>query len=739
MTTKTTTTLPRATKAQERAIQKQALQAQKAAFAASRHHALTVCQYHEAVLNFRGLFKRLNTAKQQSIRAVGTDPCAAAQYRILGTETASGVGSLEVLTAPEACRKLLPLGQLVISRLGAMLSLELSALWPDILSLEDSAATAPPKALTAAPAAVATAASDVDAVSSVWARGNATSSSDHSFHQQLPSEPPPHRLVVGMSGGPDSTLALVIACELRQHLNLEVLAVHCIHGLDPDDEIWLEHSRALCAHLQVPLHTPRLNIIYGAGRSPEEVSRAERYKALLAYLSARDCLVLGHQADDQVESLLLALKRGSGPQGLSGMQLLTCDQRGVLLRPLLDLHKVEIEQLLTLLEIPFVYDLSNSYLKFERNFMRRKVLPTLRSRFAGIDKSLLRTQKLCAYEHDLAQRFVTQQLATVEKESAFPPFSCFDFASLDLSDRPYVFMLLRAWLQRMVPQGVEFTLIERCYELMVKDHDKNGYVPLMGSPYVAATFLNRLYLYEPLTAVQKKQLQGRLPVMLSPDALATLESTESLECTECTAGAVTASAIYASQVLWQEHRGGYAYQLLSVPISTAVWSQQREVMLSISDRKQEPADLTAAPQGTQHDDSSQLLRVPTAACFYLTTAQHAACPCLWLNFSYALSRKLKPYTRAHSRDVGKLFIENHIAPWERCGIPLVESAQGEVLALGSVLAQDRRAKAAQQVQAATNEAAQDKDGKAVTSAAEKRSSCYLYLHIKREDGTAKLR
>ena len=699
MTTKTTISMPSDTKAQERSTQKQALQAQKAAFAASRHHALTVCQYHEAVLNFRGLFKRLNTAKQQSVRAVGIDPCAAAQYRILGTETASGIGSLEVLTAPEACHKLLPLGQLVISRLGSMLSLALSALWPDIVAQEESDAT----------------------------------------H---------HRLVVGMSGGPDSTLALVIACELRQHLNLEVLAVHCIHGIDPDDEIWLEHCRALCALLQVPLHTPRLNIIYGAGRSPEEVSRAERYKALLACLSAHDCLVLGHQADDQVESLLLALKRGSGPQGLSGMQLLTCDQRGVLLRPLLDLHKVEIEQLLTLLEIPFVYDLSNSYLKFERNFMRRKVLPTLRSRFAGIDKSLLRTQKLCAYEHDLAQRFVTQQLATVEKESAFPPFSCFDFASLDLSDRPYVFMLLRAWLQRMAPQVVEFTLIERCYELMVKDHDKNGYVPLTGSPYVAATFLNRLYLYEPLTAVQKEQLQGRLPVLLSPDAQAALQSTESIECTECseyTANAVNSSEVYASQVLWQEHRGGYAYQLLSVPISTTAWSQQREVLLSLFALKQEPNDLTAAGYASQRNDSPRFLRVATAACFYLTAPQINASPCLWLNFSYALSRKLKPYTRAHSRDVGKLFIENHIAPWERCGIPLVESAQGEVLALGSVLAQDRRVKATPLEQAKTNEAAQAQDGQDVTSTsaatatAEKRASCYLYLHIKRDDRTAKLR
>ena len=129
----------------------------------------------------------------------------------------------------------------------------------------------------------------------------------------------PGRIVVGLSGGADSTLALLVAVQVTKvNHSTQILAVHCIHGLDADDPVWLKHCQDLCHRLNVELVTPRLNIVYGNGRSPEEVSRAERYKALLANLKG-GVLMLGHQADDQTENFLLAMKRGAGPRGLSGM------------------------------------------------------------------------------------------------------------------------------------------------------------------------------------------------------------------------------------------------------------------------------------------------------------------------------------------------------------------------------------------------------------------------------------
>lgn len=283
--------------------------------------------------------------------------------------------------------------------------------------------------------------------------------------QSLASRLQPSPLTVGLSGGADSTLVLILATYLRS-LNpaFKVRAVHCIHGLDADDPIWLAHCKKLCIRLNVELITPKLNIIYGNGVSPEDSSRKERYKALIEN-KLDGYLMLGHQQDDQVENFLLALKRGAGPYGLSGMKEIICDERGYILRPLLNLKKKEIEEIISALGFDFVFDISNEYLKFERNFIRLKVLPLLRSRFPGIDKSIIRSSSLCAIEHDLAERYVKEYAHNYIQNNTL------DFSKLNLADKSFCFMLIKEYLSQLKAQTPEFFLIEALYDLMHADND----------------------------------------------------------------------------------------------------------------------------------------------------------------------------------------------------------------------------------------------------------------------------
>lgn len=475
------------------------------------------------------------------------------------------------------------------------------------------------------------------------------------------------RLVVGLSGGPDSTLVLVLAAALKQLFGYEVLAVHCIHGLDPDDAIWLNHNQELCAALQVELQTPQLNIVYGEGRSPEEVSRAERYRALLSALDSSSCLLLGHQADDQVENMLLSLKRGAGPLGLSGMRFLTRDERGILLRPLLLLHKSEIEQILVQLEIGYVHDLSNNYLKFERNFMRLKILPLLRERFAGIDKAIARTQQLCSYEHNLAERLVQEKLPAYLSTRVYGAEGySFDFAHLDLSDKPLVFMLLRAWIYKSLGFNAELNALEHCYELMLKDHDRNGEVRLSPSPYVASTFLHYLCLYS--------------PVELEPDAVPEMVPDAELESLgagaaslEVEAGASSASMVVPAVLRASWRLGPMRYHLLGLE----------------SDPRVPFAHRRYAPDA----ESSFVARLPSGrgfalrseSCFELSCGSSVA-----LCFDYSQKLKLKPRRRAHSRELKKLLLEYEVAPWLRRFLPVVCEASGRVLTFAGLWAQDEK-------------------------------------------------
>lgn len=436
------------------------------------------------------------------------------------------------------------------------------------------------------------------------------------------------RLVTGMSGGADSTLALVLSCALRDRYGYAVTAVHCIHRLDPDDDIWLSNNIDVCQKLGVELKTPVLNIVYGDGVSPEEVSRNERYRELISEASSEnDALVFGHQADDQTESFLLALKRGSGPQGLGGMGFIREDERGLIIRPLLMLHKVEVEQILVSSSIPYVYDLSNSYLKFERNFMRLKVLPLMRSRFAGVDKAILRSQALCAAEHDLAERFIESQISTYLKQVDDYPHYCFDYSKLDLTDRNLSTMLLRAFFNKYLKISVELNIIEQCLELMSRPNDSNGLVKLnacgpFGHDLMISTFAQKLYVYEcdPLEDSIKKR----------PSSPALLDG--------C----------------------GYRLDIGSVlPLGSYEYALHEQLDNDFDCGVVGRIDLDVPGEG------------------------------VFLDFSYTGSLKLKPLKRSHSRELKKIFIEQGVAPWQRMRQPIVIDSTGNKLALGTVCLLDQ--------------------------------------------------
>ncbi len=300
----------------------------------------------------------------------------------------------------------------------------------------------------------------------------------------------PTRLVVGLSGGADSTLVLILAHRIRElDARYGVLAVHCIHGLDADDPVWFNHCTRLCASLDIELKTPKLNIIYGGGKSPEEVSRAERYRALLENLNADSVLMLGHQADDQIESFLLALKRGSGPYGLSGMRFMVHDERGTIIRPLLELHKAEIIEIIEALGFTHVFDISNTYMKFERNFIRLKVLPLLRTRFAGVDGAILRSSKLCSLEHDLALRY-----AKSFYDRAFDKTHLrLDITSLPLDDEALMPFVLRLFMCEVMSMPPEFNEVQTACNLCLISPDQHVSLPLENG-YELKRFKNSLYL-----------------------------------------------------------------------------------------------------------------------------------------------------------------------------------------------------------------------------------------------------
>ena len=188
-----------------------------------------------------------------------------------------------------------------------------------------------------------------------------------------------HRWVVGFSGGVDSTVLLHWLSHLPNRL--PILALHVNHQLDPDAPHWAEAAANFSASLGIDYQVVSVDV--APGGSVEAAARAARYEAFEAVLGPGDVLILGHHADDQVETVLMNMLRGSERPGLQGMPGDRIVGQATLVRPFL---KVERARLIAYAEshrLEWMEDPSNARVQQDRNFLRHEVLPTLDQRFVG--------------------------------------------------------------------------------------------------------------------------------------------------------------------------------------------------------------------------------------------------------------------------------------------------------------------------------------------------------------------
>ncbi|UAA39722.1 tRNA lysidine(34) synthetase TilS [Paraneptunicella aestuarii] len=215
-------------------------------------------------------------------------------------------------------------------------------------------------------------------------------------------------LTVAYSGGVDSHVLLHLCSELRHaYPQLELKAIHVNHGISDNADDWQQHCVSVCAGLNIPLLVKKVRVEKTSRQSLEALAREERYQAFQQTLTEKEVLLLGQHQQDQAETLLLQLKRGAGPKGLSAMP-----EWGLLpwnaassnihcLRPLLQVDKSQILEYAKLHGLQWVEDESNTDTQYDRNFLRQQVLPLLEQRWQGFSAALGRSARLCAEQQAL--------------------------------------------------------------------------------------------------------------------------------------------------------------------------------------------------------------------------------------------------------------------------------------------------------------------------------------------------
>lgn len=195
-------------------------------------------------------------------------------------------------------------------------------------------------------------------------------------------------LYVGFSGGLDSTVLLHALCT-NPSLAPKVRAVHVHHGLSAHADAWEAHCARVCETLSVPLLVRR--VAFSERDNLEERARLARYAVFAECLDADDCLVLGHHQNDQAETVLMRLLRGSGVEGLAGMRAIRTFAAGMLARPLLNCPRARLEAVAERLGLCWVEDDSNACEALSRNFIRQSILPLIAGRYPGVIETLSRS------------------------------------------------------------------------------------------------------------------------------------------------------------------------------------------------------------------------------------------------------------------------------------------------------------------------------------------------------------
>ena len=336
----------------------------------------------------------------------------------------------------------------------------------------------------------------------------------------------PGPLLVGFSGGLDSRVLLeLLARYIRWRDGFTLQAVHVHHGLNPRADQWLTHCAQVCDSLAVPFMAERVEIEKKPRQSLEDLARQARYDVFRRALPKDGILLTAHHQDDQLETLLLALKRGSGPRGLSAMPEKITFSAGHLMRPLLSFNRQQLSDWAISQQLSWIEDDSNQDERFDRNFLRQKVIPLLRQRWPEITATASRTAGLCAEQETLLDEIAQQDLMASRH-----PDGSLRINLLEGLSSPRRHQLLRFWLRQQtgtVPSQIQLQKIWPEVALAREDAAPE----LVWQKGIVRRYQHRLYQVN--TAIRQSQITPSVyPLLLDtplvlPDGILTLRSDHS--------------------------------------------------------------------------------------------------------------------------------------------------------------------------------------------------------------------
>ncbi|WP_126071440.1 tRNA lysidine(34) synthetase TilS [Candidatus Annandia adelgestsuga] len=268
-----------------------------------------------------------------------------------------------------------------------------------------------------------------------------------------------NKILIAYSGGLDSTFLLYNFIIFRKYFNINIRAIYINHKLNFNSNIWINHCKEQCYIWKVPLIIKTINI---KKNNIENNARILRYKVIKKNLLINEILLTAHHMDDQCETFFLSLKRGSGSKGLSSIPFKKKFFNTVLIRPLLNYTKNKIKKISKNNFLTWINDSSNLNNKYDRNFLRNKILPLINKRWCYFLKNVNKSINLYSNQEKLLNKLSNNDFKKICLGK-----NMLNILYLKKINKIYTFYLLKKWIKKKTNYIPSYNIINSIYKEII--------------------------------------------------------------------------------------------------------------------------------------------------------------------------------------------------------------------------------------------------------------------------------
>ncbi len=294
------------------------------------------------------------------------------------------------------------------------------------------------------------------------------------------------KFLIAFSGGIDSTTLLYSLIKNKNIKKKYIRAIYINHNLSKNSNKWKKNCINNCKKWKIKLIIK--NIFIKKKNNIENKCRKKRYKILLKNLKNKEILITAHHKNDQCETILLSLKRGSGLNGLSGIKKKQIIKKKIILRPFLDINKKTIINYAKNNNLIWINDESNQNIKFDRNFIRIKILPKIIKRWPSFPKCIIRTSKICLKQLLLLKYYIKKKIKKILIKKKI-----LNIKYLNKWKKEEWILILRKWIKLNKKKILSYKNINILWNKIFKKQ-KDNYFQLIFKNFIIYKYKNLLFI-----------------------------------------------------------------------------------------------------------------------------------------------------------------------------------------------------------------------------------------------------